>query len=73
MKVNWKIVSGVCTLVLVYDGVAGLHNMRLVKRLRIIAEKEQARADYLADLLDKHGVQVTEFDQIVLKTIAEMP
>lgn len=59
MKINWKLVSFGLAALAVYYEVTIFKSDKLIK-------SQNARLSYLADKLDAHDIEMTEFDRVVL-------
>lgn len=64
MKINWKIVSALLAAGLVYDGYVSNKNSKLMRRMNDYNA-------YLAQMLNKAGVEPDEYDLIILETLSE--
>ena len=78
MKINWKIVSGILALVLIYDYNVARKNRRIhTRNLEAYEEVLQERNDaaaltrYYAKLLNEHQVPADAFDRIAIETLLE--
>lgn len=72
MRINWKIVSGVLTTIIVLDTMINLENRIEFRAMKAQLEREIARKNYMASKLDEMDAPLTEFDKIALEAINEM-
>ena len=68
MTINYKIVSGILAAGWAYEAYA---NIRNVKQLSSKVKKLADMVMYQADILDKHKVPHTAFDEIAMREIAD--
>lgn len=70
--INKNHVIGVLTAIIVIDEVVIAHiNKRKFARLQRVCNAQSTLIDYFAEMLDKHEVPFTEFDQLIVNTFYE--
>ncbi len=69
MKINYKMLSGILAVVLIYDAKVAFNNRKKFVLMKKHIEQLSALSAFYAAKLDEANVEVTEFDKIAVDSI----
>lgn len=71
MKINYKTVTKILAIVIIYDTAINIANQRMIRKLNEQNRKLADLTTYCAQMIDDHEIPLTEFDAIAIQAITD--